>query len=195
MFTLRRLHETDKDLVTALRQEQLPAQFPYEKNIAMFGWGPSDRKAEVYGLFHDGNLVSSARLEFLETVEKFELKLATSYSKVISDLPAASISRAVTKNEYQGFGFYSTVRSVCLLRAIHLGYHTMLATIRDDSAYKKLFLDQGYEFHDVVDKILDPKMVLIKLDLRKNTESLKKQLLKRLNEKSDLCWSMVTNDL
>ncbi len=145
-FFIRQLHEEDRFVVSDLRRSMISHGFSFVSDKTLLNWGPSDRKAFVYGLFFKSTLVSTLRLEIVTQIEIYETRLELSNDIFPATFPVLITSRAATQSDFQKRGAYSVLKLACIAKAMSMDCEYCFATVKSDSFQVDSFRKIGYEF-------------------------------------------------
>lgn len=144
-YFLRQLHEEDRFVLSKLRRDVMAGHFSYVQEKTGLNWGPSDRVAFVYGVFHDEKLISTLRLDQVTDIEVYEARIQASFSFIPSVLPVSVTCRAATDPNYQKLGVHSILKMACLMKAMSIGYEFCFAAIKSTSFQIDAFHRIGYD--------------------------------------------------
>lgn len=112
-------------------------------------WNQSDDDSLVLGAFDGSLLVSTMRLELIDSHDMLSKKLECEWSfpKTIK-FPVALLSRAATLESHRALGFNALLRYHCLRAAIQMGATAMVGTFVTNSPRVKSMIEMGYELFE-----------------------------------------------
>ena len=145
---VRRLNETDGPAVSALRQTAYKdAGYVLSPSYKM-NWGPSDRRFVVLGAFWGEELISTLRIETLETEDDMKTYVQGSRVDFGVSLPCISISRAATQGSYRKMGCWRVLRGLAIAWATQNHFEFTVSAFLESTPLKSLSERAGYQVFD-----------------------------------------------
>lgn len=114
-------------------------------------WNASDEASHVLGVWKSGTLISSMRLEVIQTQKllehKIESPIPSELLKEEINFPVGILSKAVTSSMHRSGGLNAHLRYHLFKIAASLGIHHIFGTLVKGAPRSNSLLEMGYTFH------------------------------------------------
>jgi hypothetical protein len=109
-------------------------------------WYPFMSQSPALGVFHDEDLVSVMRLEWLRDERELNAQLNSQIEIPNIEFPVAHLAKGATLPQFEKMGFNSLLRYHCLLICLHRSIKYLLGTMIKGSPRVQTMQKMGYKF-------------------------------------------------
>ncbi len=141
------MDRTDKEQFEQLLKQSFghAVGFSAHPNSLLWPVGTDERFPQL-GLFHDGQLISTTRLEWVHTLERLNFKLHANYQLPNPSFPVACTSKAATRTNLKGQGLNSILRYFCIQQSLVWKVPYLISTMVEGSPRIFSMREMGYDF-------------------------------------------------
>jgi hypothetical protein len=166
------IHESEAELVSALRIKEYSKASGFHTSNEAIEWNRSDDQCVILGIRECGELVSTMRVELVDSQSMLETKLECPWEYGEITYPAMILSKAATSSSHRGRGLNTALRYWSLVLSQKWGVRYVVGTFVADSPRQNLMSRMGYEFYEnplgwfAHDYRSTRKVLVAKLDLQ-----------------------------
>jgi GNAT superfamily N-acetyltransferase len=142
-----RLTSAHKNDLEALRYSTLLNEGTFTARPEVLQWSADDERAVIFGIYSpEQKLLSSMRVEIIESAEALVPKLDFEGLESHIDLPCGLLGKASTLPEYRGHGFNTYLRYLAYQYFHEQGIRHVVGTVMPEAPRLNLLRSLGYVF-------------------------------------------------